>query len=119
MGSLGGGGRSRYGQMCFGMMPVRGAVPLRGRGGAADLMVSGPGILGTEGGQQGAVARLDVLVKQLHSSKGCERARWRRCPEGAGSGGQPQTRWTARFGLARKVVVLTPILTGRRASRGD
>ena len=82
-------------------------------------MVSGPGILGTEGGQQGAVARLDVLVKQLHSSKGCERARWRRCPEGAGSGGQPQTRWTARFGLARKVVVLTPILTGRRASRGD
>ena len=86
-------------------------------GGAADLMVSAPGILGAEGGQQGAVARLDVLVAQLHSSKGCERARWRRCPEGAGSGAQPQTGWTARFGLARKVVVLTPILTGRRASR--
>ena len=84
MGSLGGGGRSRYGQMCFGMMPVRGAVPLRGRGGAADLVVSAPGILGAEGGQQGALARLDVLVKWLHSSKGGERARWSKCPEGAG-----------------------------------
>ena len=80
-------------------------------------MVYAPGILGAEGGQQGALARLDVLVK--HSSKGCERARWRRYPEGAGSGAQPQTGWTARFGLARKVVVLTPILRGRRASRGD
>ena len=66
------------------MMPVRGAVPLRGRGGAADLVVSAPGILGAEGGQQGALARLDVLVKWLHSSKGCERARWSKCPEGAG-----------------------------------
>ena len=45
-----------------------------GRGGAADLTVSAPGVLGAEGGQQGALARLDVLVTQLNASTGNGRA---------------------------------------------
>ena len=40
----------------------------------ADLTVSAPGILGAEGGQQGALARLDVLVTQLNASTGNGRA---------------------------------------------
>ena len=46
----------------------------RGAGGAADLTVSDPGILGAEGGQQGALAKLDVLVTQLNASTGNGRA---------------------------------------------
>ena len=47
---------------------------LCGGRGAADLTVSAPGILGAEGGQQGALARLDVLVTQLNASTGNGRA---------------------------------------------
>ena len=74
MGDHGSKWETRVGQMCFVMGPGRAAVPLRGAGGAADLTVSAPGILGAEGGQQGALARLDVLVTQLNASTGNGRA---------------------------------------------
>ena len=45
-----------------------------GAGGAAELTVSAPGIFGAEGGQQGALARLDILVTQLNASTGNGRA---------------------------------------------
>ena len=72
-------------------------------GNAADLTVSGEGILGAQAGQQGAVATLNFLVTHLNSSTGGGSAEWRGWPEGAASGAVPQTGWTAISRLARAV----------------
>ena len=110
VGSLGGGGRSRYGQMCFGMMPGRGAVPLRGRGGQRTWWCPLRAFWGRRAGNKArwpgwtSWSNGSTLRRAASARAG---ANARRVPVGA----QPQTGWPARFRLARAVGRLTSMLS--------